>query len=46
MKHELVVYSFDIGMVMGLNLDRLKLSFFFFAKLSFGMNVKGQRNPS
>jgi len=32
-------------MVICLNLGRPKLSFLF-AKLSFGMNVKGQRNPS
>jgi len=30
---------------MGSNLGRPKLSFLF-AKLSFGMNVKGQRNPT
>jgi len=32
-------------MVIGSNLDISKLSFLF-AKISFGMNVKGRRNPS
>jgi len=32
-------------MVMGLKLGISKLKFLF-AKISFGMNVKGQRNPS
>jgi len=32
-------------MVIGLNLDGTKLNFLF-AKISFGMNVKGQINPS
>jgi len=31
-------------MVMGLNLGRSKLNFLF-AKISFGVNVKGQGNP-
>jgi len=31
-------------MVMGLNLGEPKLNYLF-AKTSFGMNVKGQRNP-
>jgi len=34
-----------MGMVMVSNLGISKLSFLF-AKISFGMNVKGQRNPS
>jgi len=32
-------------MVMGLKLGRSKLNFLF-AKISFGVNVKGQGNPS
>jgi len=32
-------------MVVGLNLGRSKLNFFF-AKISFGVNGKGQGNPS
>jgi len=38
------VHWFDIGMVMGSNLGESTLNFFF-AKISFGMNVKGQGNP-
>jgi len=41
----MVVHWFDINMVMGSNLGRYKLSFLF-AKISFGMNVKGQSNLS
>jgi len=36
----MVVYWFDIGMVMGLNLGKYKLNFFV-AKISLGMKVKG-----
>jgi len=48
MKHELVKWlciELNIGMVMCLNLGRSKLNFLF-DKSFFGMNVKGQRNPS
>jgi len=41
----MVVHRFDIGIVMDLNLGRSKLNFLF-AKIFFGMNAKGQRNPS
>jgi len=47
-KHELVKWlcmELDIGMVRGLNLVRIKLNFLF-AKILFGMKVKGHRNPS
>jgi len=36
----MVMHWFDIGMVMGLNLGEPKLNFLF-AKISFGMKVKG-----
>jgi len=39
------MHEFGIGMVRGLILGRTKLNFFF-AKISFGMKVKGQLNPS
>jgi len=45
MKHELVelvVYWLDIDIGVGLNLGRHKLSFLF-AKIFFGMDVKGQK---
>jgi len=41
----MVMHEFGIGMVRGLILGRTKLNFFF-AKISFGMKVKGQLNPS
>jgi len=41
----MVVYWVDFGMVMGLNLDESKINFIF-AKIPFGVKVKGQRNPS
>jgi len=40
----MVVCGFDIGMVTGLNLDRHELNFFFI-RISFGLNMKGQRKP-
>jgi len=36
----MIVHWFDIGMVMGSNLGMSKLNFLF-AKILFGMNVKG-----
>jgi len=41
----MVVYWLDICMVVCLNLGRHELSFPF-AKIPFGMKVKGQTNPS
>jgi len=48
MKHELVEWwpiELNVGMVMGLNLGGTKFNFLF-AKISFGMKVKGQGSPS
>jgi len=41
----MVMHWFDIWHGMGSNLDEPKLNFLF-AKISFGMKVKGQVNPS
>jgi len=41
----MVVHGFDIGLVRGSNLGKPKLNFLF-AKISFGMKVKGHGNPS
>jgi len=48
MKYELVEWlciNLTFGMVWSLNLGEPKLNFLF-AKISFGMNVKGQGNPN
>ena len=40
----MVVHWFVIGMIMGSNLGKHKLNFFFFfAKFRFGINRKGQK---
>jgi len=44
MKYELVEHCFGIDIVVGSNLREPKLNFIF-AKLSFGMNMKGQMKP-